>query len=58
MPKKGHSEEQIVAVLRRLAAGAGVAEVCREAEISEATYPDKFTAISRANDACRAQGGK
>jgi putative transposase len=38
MPKKGHSEEQIVAVLRQVEAGARVEEVCRKAAISEATY--------------------
>ena len=38
MPKKGHTEEQIVAVLRQVEAGARVAEVCRKAGISEATY--------------------
>ena len=38
MPKKGHTEEQIVAVLRQVEAGARVTEVCRKAGISEATY--------------------
>lgn len=38
MPKKGHSEEQIVAVLRQVEAGARVEEVCRKTGISEATY--------------------
>jgi len=38
MPKKGHTEEQIVAVLRQVEAGARVAEVCRKTGISEATY--------------------
>ena len=38
MPKKGHTEEQIVAVLRQVEAGARVAEICRKVEISEATY--------------------
>lgn len=38
MPKKGHTEEQIVAVLRQVEAGARVEEVCRKAGISEATY--------------------
>ncbi len=37
MPKKRHTEEQIVAVLRRVEAGARVEEVCRKAGISEAT---------------------
>jgi putative transposase len=38
MPKKGHTEEQIVAVLRQVEAGARVAEICRKVGISEATY--------------------
>jgi len=38
MPKKGHTEEQIVGVLRQVEAGARVAEVCRKVGISEATY--------------------
>jgi putative transposase len=38
MPKKGHTEEQIVAVLRQAEAGAKVAEICRKVGISQATY--------------------
>jgi putative transposase len=38
MPKKDHTEEQIVGVLRQVEAGARVVEVCRKAGISEATY--------------------
>jgi len=38
MPKKGHTEEQIVAVLRQVEAGAKVAEICRKVGISQATY--------------------
>jgi putative transposase len=38
MPKKGHTEEQIVSVLRQVEAGARVEEVCRKTGISEATY--------------------
>jgi putative transposase len=38
MPKKGHSEEQIVAVLRQVEAGARVEDVCRTVGVSEATY--------------------
>ncbi len=38
MPKKGHTEEQIVAVLRQVEAGARVEKVCRKAGISEETY--------------------
>jgi transposase-like protein len=35
MPKKGHTEEQIVAVLRQVEAGARVAQICRKVGISE-----------------------
>jgi len=38
MPRKAHSEEQIVAVLRQVEAGAKVAEICRQVGISPATY--------------------
>ena len=38
MPKKGHTEEQIIAVLRQVEGGARVAEVCQKIGISEATY--------------------
>jgi putative transposase len=38
MPKKSHTEEQIVAVLRQVEAGARVAEICRKVGISQATY--------------------
>jgi len=38
MPKKSHTEEQIVAVLRQVEAGAKVAEICRKVGISQATY--------------------
>jgi Transposase/HTH-like domain len=38
MPKKAHTEEQIVAVLRQVEAGARVAEICRKVEISQVTY--------------------
>ena len=38
MPKKGHTEEQIVAVLRQVEAGARVDDICRKVEISQATY--------------------
>jgi putative transposase len=40
MPKKGHSEEQIVAALRQGEAGEKVGDICRKMAISEATsYP-------------------
>jgi len=38
MPKKAHTEEQIVAVLRQVEAGARVDDVCRKVGISQATY--------------------
>jgi putative transposase len=38
MPKRGHSEEKIVAVLRQVESGERVADICRKVGISEATY--------------------
>jgi putative transposase len=38
MPKRAHSEEQIVAVLRQGEAGEKVADICRKVGISEGTY--------------------
>jgi putative transposase len=38
MPKKGHSEEQILRALRRAETGAKVADICREFRISDATF--------------------
>ena len=38
MPKKGHTEEQIMAVLRQGEAGEKVADICRKVGISEGTY--------------------
>ena len=38
MPKSGHTEEQIVALLRQVEAGARVDDVCRKIGISQATY--------------------
>jgi putative transposase len=38
MPKKGHSEEQIMAALRQGEAGEKVTDICREMGISEATF--------------------
>ena len=35
MPKKAHTEEQIVAVLRQVEAGARVDDVCRKVGISQ-----------------------
>lgn len=38
MPRKPHTEEQIVAVLRQVEAGARVDDVCSKVGISHATY--------------------
>jgi len=38
MPKKGHTEEQILAALHEGDSGTKVAEICRRMGISQATY--------------------
>jgi len=38
MPKKGHSEEQIVAALQQAETGEKVTEICRKLSISQATF--------------------
>ena len=38
MPKKGHSEEQILRALRQAESGREVSEICREYGISDATF--------------------
>jgi putative transposase len=38
MPKKGHTEEQMVLALQQAEAGEKVGEVCRRLGISQATY--------------------
>jgi putative transposase len=38
MPKKGHSEEQILRALRQAKSDTRVSEICREYGISEATF--------------------
>jgi len=38
MPKKAHTEEQIVAVLRQGEAGEKMADICRKVGISEGPY--------------------
>ena len=38
MPKKGHTEEQIIAALQQVEGGSKVAEVCRQTGISEGTF--------------------
>ena len=38
MPRKGHSEEQIVAALQHAEAGEKVTDLCRKLSISQATF--------------------
>ena len=38
MPRKRHTEEQIIRALKQAEAGMKVADVCRENGISDATY--------------------
>lgn len=38
MPRKGHTEEEIVAVLQQVESGTKVTEVCRKVGISEGTF--------------------
>jgi putative transposase len=38
MPKKGHSEEQIIAALKQYEGGEKTADVCRKLGISQATF--------------------
>lgn len=38
MPKKGHSEEQILRALRQAESGTKVSQICREQGISDATF--------------------
>jgi len=38
MPKKGHSEEQILRALRQAEGGTRVSDICREYGVSEATF--------------------
>ncbi len=38
MPRKGHSEEQIVYALRQVEAGKKVAEICREMGVSQQAF--------------------
>ncbi len=38
MPRKGHSEEQIVFALKQVENGAKVPEVCRKLGVSEQTF--------------------
>ncbi len=38
MPKKGHTEEQIIAALRQYESGEKAADICRKLAISQATF--------------------
>lgn len=38
MARRGHTEEQVVAVIQQVESGAKVAEVCRKVGISEGTF--------------------
>ena len=38
MPRKGHSEEQVVAALQQAEAGEKVTDICRKLSISQATF--------------------
>jgi len=38
MPKKGHTEEEILAALHQVETGAEIADVCRKLGISTATF--------------------
>lgn len=38
MPRKGHSEEQIIAALQQVEAGEKVKDLCRRIGISQATF--------------------
>jgi putative transposase len=38
MPKKGHSEEQIIAALKQYESGEKVADICRKLGASQASF--------------------
>ncbi len=38
MPKKGHTEEQIIAALKQRESGEKTADICRKLSISQATF--------------------
>lgn len=38
MPRKGHSNEQIIYALQQVEGGKKVADICREIGVSEATF--------------------
>ena len=38
MPKKGHSEEQIIGALKQYESGEKVADICRKLGVSQASF--------------------
>jgi putative transposase len=61
MPKKAHTEEQIVAVLRQGEAGEKVADICRKVGISEGTcyaWKKQYAGLALANCANCASFGR
>ena len=38
MPKKGHSEEQIISALKQYESGEKVADICRKLGVSQASF--------------------
>ena len=38
MPKKGHTEEQIIAALKQYESGEKVADICRKLGVSQASF--------------------
>jgi len=63
MPRKGHSEEQIIAALKQYESGDKVAEICRKLGVSEATFytwKKQYTGlgVQRAARAETAAGGE
>lgn len=38
MPKKGHTEEQIIAALKQYESGEKVTDICRKLVVSQATF--------------------
>ncbi len=48
MPKKGHTEEQIVAVLRQAEAGEKVSELCRKVGMGRNPRRIRVSGLSKA----------
>jgi putative transposase len=53
MPRRGHTEEQILRALRQAENGTRVSDICREHGISEATYYSRSPPVFRAGFASR-----